>query len=117
MSFSFSAVIEVTVGLVLVYYVMGVITSSITKWLTDVLQLRAKDLQSHLRDLLEDSGKLDDLLLHPWAQNLKPKKVTLFNKVIDREICPSGGNLYLFGTFSWTYLSRVADGPPSRPGS
>jgi hypothetical protein len=86
MSFSASAVIEVGIGIIVVYYVLGLITSGITTWITSITQLRAKDLEENLREVLADSGKFDAIMQHPWVQNLKPKKVNLFGKLRELEV-------------------------------
>lgn len=102
---SISTVIEVGVGLILVYYILGLIASGLTNILTEFTQLRAKDLQDYLRDVLEDSGKFEDFMLHPWVQNLRPRKVTLFGKIQIRDL-----NWLPKETFAKTFLDVIAPG-------
>ncbi len=101
---SFSSVIEVGVGLILVYYILSLMTSTVTSWITEGLQIRANNLFDGLQDLLGDSEKLQDLLNHPWVENLKPKRVGLIGGVtVTRRlaILPSG-------TFARTLLEILA---------
>ena len=72
---TFSAVLEVGIGLVLLYYVLGLIVSWITSEIAKWTDLRADQLEEGLRDLLADSGKFEELLEHPRIKNLRPKRL------------------------------------------
>lgn len=74
---TFSAVLEVGLGLTLVYYVLGLIVSWITSDIAKWTELRAEDLEEGLRDLLADSGRLEELMEHPWIKNLRPRRLRL----------------------------------------
>ena len=74
---TFSAVLEVGIGLVLVYYALGLIVSWITSEIAKWTELRAVHLEAGLRDLLADSGKLEELIEHPLIRNLRPKRLRL----------------------------------------
>ena len=102
---SISVVIEVGIGLILTYYILGLIASGLTRLLTDFMQLRAKDLETRLREVLEDSGKYEDLMLHPWVQNLRPKVVTLIGENKTRKLASLPKE-----TFAKTFLDVIAPG-------
>lgn len=76
----FYAILGVAFGLVFMYYVLSQIASSITSWIGGIFQLSARELQAGLSDLLGDSGKLDELMNHPWMDVLRPKAANLLNK-------------------------------------
>lgn len=71
-----STLLEIIIGLVLVYYVLGVIVSAVTSWLTKALQTRAKDLENYLNGLLDDKDKLDEIMANPLITMLKPIRLT-----------------------------------------
>lgn len=75
MPFSLSSILEVAIGLALVFYVLSLIVSYITSVVLDRLELRAKDLEIGLRDLLGDSEKMEEFFNHPWVENLRPKRL------------------------------------------
>jgi hypothetical protein len=83
MTFSISTVLEVGLGLALVFYILSLIVSSITTKIAEWTELGAKDLEIGLRDLLADSDKLDEFMNHPWIQNLKPKRLKLLRGGIE----------------------------------
>lgn len=83
---SISAIVEVGVGLVLVYYIFSYISSGITTWITRIVQLDAKRLEEGLLELFEDPDKLGDIMNHPWVRILRPKKLNLLGNTIVEEI-------------------------------
>lgn len=83
---SFSAVLEIGVGMVLVYYILGLITSAITSYIQRVTQLNAKKLRQGIADLLKDQNMVDKVMGHSWIKMLKPKQLTLFGKVVERDV-------------------------------
>jgi hypothetical protein len=83
----FYAILGVAFGLVFMYYVLSQIASSITSWIGGILQIGAQELRVGLSDLLGDSGKLEDLMNHPWMEVLRPKAAKWFNKgTVTREV-------------------------------
>jgi hypothetical protein len=82
---TFSAILEVGVGLVLVFYILSYISSGITTWITRIIQLDARKLEEGLLDLFGDPDKLGDIMNHPWVRILRPKKLNLLGKVIEKE--------------------------------
>jgi hypothetical protein len=79
-----SSVLEVGLGLILVYYVLSLIVSYITAEIIKWTELQAKDLEEGLRELLEDSGKLEEFMEHPWIKKLKPKRLKFLSGDIRR---------------------------------
>ena len=73
---SVSTILEIIIGLILIYYVLGVIVSAVTSWITKTLQTRAKDLEGYLNGLLDDKDKLDEILDNPLITALKPVRST-----------------------------------------
>lgn len=87
-----STVLEVALGLALIYYILSLIVSYVTSEIAKWTEMRAKDLKEGLRELLEDSGKLQDLMDHPSIQMLKPKRLKLLRggiKIYDVDEIPS----------------------------
>lgn len=78
---TFSTVLEVGLGLILIYYVLSLIVSSITTKILEWTEMGAKDLEVGLRDLLEESGKMEEFMGHPWIENLKPKRWRLLGGI------------------------------------
>ena len=106
MTFSISTVLEVGLGLSLVFYILSLIVSSITSKIAEWAELSAKDMEIGLRDLLADSGKFEEFMDHPWIQNLKPKRLRFFGRGTEVKrinyIPPS--------TFALTVLDVLAPG-------
>ena len=73
---SVSTILEIIIGLILIYYVLGVIVSAVTSWITKTLQTRAKDLEGYLNGLLDDKDKLDEIMANPLITALKPVRLT-----------------------------------------
>ncbi len=82
---SISAIVEVGVGLVLVFYIFSYISSGITTWITRIVQLDARRLEEGLLDLFGDPDKLGDIMNHPWLRILRPKKLNLLGNTIVEE--------------------------------
>ncbi len=67
---SFPQVAEVLIGLVLVYYVLGVVVSTITQIINESLETRGLALEQYLRQIAGD--KVIDLTSLPQIQALRP---------------------------------------------
>ena len=75
-----TTVITVGLGLILVYYLLGLIVNILTQIVKDVLELRAKSLEKMLKDLLETPDGAETkglevyeaLMAQPLIQSLKP---------------------------------------------
>ncbi len=110
-----TTVITVGLGLILVYYLLGLIVNILTQIVKDVLELRAKSLEKMLKDLLEAPDGAPDgdetkgieayeaLMAQPLIQSLKPLYGHFLRKA-DRKIpkIPSQ-------TFSLALLSYLGD--------
>ena len=73
---SVSTILEIIIGLILIYYVLGVVVSALTSWITKTMQTRAKDLEGYLNGLFEDKSKLDEIMANPLITSLKPVRLT-----------------------------------------
>jgi len=68
-----SGIIDVTIGLILVYLFLSLICSVITEWISGRLELRAKNLEEGIRSLLSDpagDGHFLKLFDHPLIKGL-----------------------------------------------
>jgi hypothetical protein len=64
-------VLEVAIGLILVYYILGSIVSLITQWINESLETRGVALKRYLIKIAGDQ-KVEDLLSLPQMQSLRP---------------------------------------------
>jgi hypothetical protein len=111
MTMSLSTVFEVGLGLILVYYVLSLVVSKIVGEISKWTQLRARDLEEGLRDLLADSGKLEEFMQHPRIQNLQPKRLNFLSSGVTTykvEAIPAS-------SFALTLLDVLAPGAKSDP--
>lgn len=72
---SIPQVLEVAVGLIVVYYVLGSIVSTITQWINEFLESRGKALEQYLIKLVGEHTEnkyLNDLVNLPQLQALRP---------------------------------------------
>ncbi len=67
---SFPQIVEVLIGLVLVYYVLGVVVSTITQIINESLETRGLALEKYLRQIAGD--KMIDLTNLPQIKALRP---------------------------------------------
>lgn len=68
---SFSQALEVVIGLVFIYYVLGSIVSLITQWINEALETRGKSLEKHLKRIVGDKH-VGDFVKLPQLQALRP---------------------------------------------
>jgi hypothetical protein len=68
---SFSQVLEVAIGLILVYYILGSIVSLITRWINEMLETRGVALEKYLKRIMGERN-LGDLLDLPQMKALRP---------------------------------------------
>jgi hypothetical protein len=68
---SIPQIIEVAIGLIFVYYVLGSIVSLVTQWINESLETRGKALEKYLIKIVGD-GQLGDLVKFPQLQALRP---------------------------------------------
>jgi hypothetical protein len=68
---SIPQVIEAAVGLVVVYYILGLVVSFITSRITEALETRGRDLEDQLKKIVGEA-KLGDLIAQPQIKSLAP---------------------------------------------
>ena len=68
---SIPQVLEVAVGLILIYYLLGSVVSLVTQWINESLESRGKALQQYLVKIVGDK-KIEDLKNLPQIQALRP---------------------------------------------
>lgn len=68
---SISQALEVVIGLIFIYYVLGSIVSLITQWINEFLETRGKALERYLVKIVGDK-KIEDLVKLPQLQSLRP---------------------------------------------
>lgn len=68
---SFSQALEVVIGLIFIYYVLGSIVSLITQWVNEALETRGRSLERHLMRIVGDA-KLGDFIRLPQLQAMRP---------------------------------------------
>ena len=54
---TFSQVLEVAIGLMLIYYVLGSLVSLITQWINEAFETRGKSLERHLIKIVGRHGE------------------------------------------------------------
>jgi hypothetical protein len=78
---SLSSVIEVGLGLILVFYLVSTIVTTITNQVSRILNLGADKLVSGLREMLTDKATFDKLYQHPLIDGLSKKEMNLFGGI------------------------------------
>ena len=68
---TFSQVLEVAIGLILIYYVMGSLVSLITQWINEAFETRGKSLERHLMKIVGDQ-QVGDFVKVPQLDALRP---------------------------------------------
>ncbi|MBI2332044.1 MAG: hypothetical protein HYU84_07800 [Chloroflexi bacterium] len=68
---SFSQALEVVIGLIFVYYVLGSIVSLITQWISEAFETRGKSLERHLKKIVGDKH-VDEFVKLPQLEALRP---------------------------------------------
>src|SRR5437870_10372472 len=72
-----SQILDVAIGLVLLYLLIGLITSALNEWIAHVMGLRASTLEQGIRKLLNDpDGQtfVEKLYRHPLIQGISPTR-------------------------------------------
>jgi len=77
---SISQALEVVIGLIFIYYVLGSIVSMVTQWINEFLETRGKSLERYLVKIVGDK-KLEDLVKLPQLQALRPIRYKNFLSV------------------------------------
>lgn len=66
-----STMLEVAIGLVMVFLLLSLICTSVNEFIAAVLNLRAKDLEKGIRELLGDPALAEKLYWHPLIKALR----------------------------------------------
>ena len=96
---SLSTMLNVAIGLVLLYYVLSLIVSYITSNISRWLQMRANDLEHVLRERLQDPAMFADLMHHPLIKNLQPMRVTWGGKVWEAKVTDIPASTFVTALF------------------
>ena len=68
---SISQALEVAIGLIFVYYVLGSIVSLVTQWINESFETRGKSVERHLMKIVGDKH-VDEFVKLPQLQALRP---------------------------------------------
>lgn len=74
-----STVLEIAIGIFVVYYALSVIVSTINSWVLSRLQQRAKDLKTGIEELITDPELRRKFWQSFLIRNLEPKQVKFFS--------------------------------------
>jgi hypothetical protein len=77
---SIPQVLEVAIGLILIYYILGAMVSLITKWINESLESRAVALERYLKKIVGEAN-LGDLVNLPQIKSLRPIRYKNFLSV------------------------------------
>jgi len=77
---SIPQILEVAIGLIVVYYLLGSVVSLVTQWINEGLESRGKALEQYLLKIVGDK-KLGDLVKLPQLQALRPIRYKNFLSV------------------------------------
>jgi hypothetical protein len=80
-------VLEVAIGLILVYYILGSMVSLITQWINESLETRGVALKRYLIKIAGDK-RVEDLLSLPQLQSLRPIRYKSFLSVFQSKTEP-----------------------------
>jgi hypothetical protein len=78
---SISQALDVAVGLIVVYYLLGSVVSLVTQWINETLESRGKALEQYLIKIVGDK-KIGDLIKMPQLQALRPIRYKNFLSVL-----------------------------------
>lgn len=106
---SVSTILEIIIGLILIYYVLGVVVSAVTSWIIKTLQTRAKDLEGYLNSLFEDKYELDEIMANPLITALKPVRLTPIVGFFTGQIAEYSTEKIPAGVFLTAILGRGID--------
>lgn len=77
---SIPQILEVAIGLIVVYYLLGSVVSLVTQWINEGLESRGKALEQYLLKIVGDKN-LGDLVRLPQLQALRPIRYKNFFSV------------------------------------
>lgn len=88
---SFSQVLDVAIGLILVYYILGAIVSMITQWINEALETRGAALEHYLLKIVgehKDNKYLNEFISLPQLQSLRPIRYKNLLSVFTSDTAP-----------------------------
>jgi hypothetical protein len=68
-----STVLDVAIGLIFVYLLLGLMCTTVNEWIAGIMKLRAKKLEEGIRRLLKDPTFVESFYAHPLTRSLIPK--------------------------------------------
>src|SRR6266542_140491 len=77
---SIPQILEVAIGLIVVYYLLGSVVSLVTQWINETLESRGKALEQYLIKIVGDK-KIGELISLPQLQALRPIRYKNFLSV------------------------------------
>ncbi|MDO8753023.1 MAG: hypothetical protein Q7J80_03930 [Anaerolineales bacterium] len=77
---SIPLILEVAIGLIVVYYLLGAVVSLVTQWINEALESRGRSLQQYLIKIVGEK-KIEDLINLPQLQALRPIRYKNFLSV------------------------------------
>ncbi len=84
---SISQALDVAVGLIVVYYLLGSVVSIVTQWINEALETRGKALEQYLIKIVGDK-KIGEFIKMPQLQSLRPIRYKNFLSVFRSETEP-----------------------------
>lgn len=111
MQLSISSILEVAIGLALIYYVLSLVVSYLSSKVLQWTETRAATLEAGLADLLKDPALLQSIWEHPLVRLLRPQRLSLVGsvkKTLKVEEIASD-------TFSLVFLSALTTGVATQP--
>jgi hypothetical protein len=84
---SIPQILEVAIGLIVVYYLLGSVVSLVTQWINEALESRGKALEQYLIKIVGDK-KIGDLVNLPQIQALRPIRYRGFLSVFGSDTEP-----------------------------
>src|SRR5918994_412801 len=107
-----STILEVVLGLSFVYILLSLLCSSINELLAGFLKLRAKDLDSGIRNLLVDPDLAREVLDHPLIKALGSTRSETIAVQVGAGSAPAAGNNPLRRL--WPSPSGISSARPRR---
>ena len=109
---SFSQALEVVIGLIFIYYVLGSVVSTITQWINEAFETRGKALEKHLKKIVGDNY-VGDFVRLPQLQALRPIRYKNWTSFITSATEPKMLEKVPVGTlvdsyFDFFELTRIA---------
>jgi hypothetical protein len=112
-----SEILEVAIGLVMVYLVMSTLCSGVTEWIARIFALRSDTLKDGIDELLNNDNILKGKIFsHPLFEGLSPKmpnnlwdKIKIKGKYIFKQKKESGPSAVPPATFAQIVLDTIID--------